>query len=154
MRCLRHVSPPLLIRVHVCRQVLRPILNASLLAKQCASGVSYQFDKMHAMVDLAADAIADDKQNIYLLLFALAEWCQSLELDMGEARKIALFCLVGDPKENRDLEPLEQFRRRFLWTLRRIPELMEDESVAQELANVHMESEDKLPPIAGGGAYL
>jgi hypothetical protein len=36
-----------------------------------------------------------------------------------EARQIALFCIVGDPE--RGSEPLEMFRRRFLWTLRNLP---------------------------------
>ena len=68
----------------------------------------YDASDMAAMVDLAAEQITDDRQNIYTILLALQRWCEDLELSVGEARKVALFCIVGDPE--RGLDPLEQFR--------------------------------------------
>ena len=93
--------------------VLRPIVHAPVVAEEIATASSnevarYDASNMAAMVDLAAEQITDDKQNIYTILFALQRWCEALELTVAEARKVALFCIVGDPE--RGLDPLEQFR--------------------------------------------
>lgn len=96
-------------------QVLRPIVHAPVVAEQMAAAMGfdeeyarYDVADMAAMVDLAAEQITDDKQNIYTILFALQRWCEALELSVGEARKVALFCIVGDPE--RGVDPLQQFR--------------------------------------------
>jgi hypothetical protein len=98
-----------------CVQVLRPIVHPPVVADEITAALDfpdeltrYEFSNMAAMVELAAEQITDDKQNIYTILFALQRWCEALELSVGEARKVALFCIIGDPE--RGLEPLEQFR--------------------------------------------
>ena len=82
------------------------------MAADATRGVLYDARNLPEIVELAAAQIADDKKNIFHLLFALGEWCTSLELGKSDGRKIALFCLVGDRRQNGDAEPLEQFRRR------------------------------------------
>eukprot|EP01043_Picozoa_sp_COSAG02_P052435 COSAG02_NODE_5648_length_4153_cov_3.809571_2_plen_139_part_00 len=101
--------------VIACSQVLRPIVHAPVIAEEIrtAEGIAegqalYDISDMAAMVNLAAEQITDDRQNIYTILLALQRWCEDLELSVGEARKVALFCIVGDPE--RGLDPLEQFR--------------------------------------------
>lgn len=86
----------------------------------------YDISNMAAMVDLAAEQITDDKKNIYTILFALQRWCEALELSVAEARKVALFCIVGDPE--RGLDPLEQFR---------CPAPLLNSSLAFDVASVH-----------------
>lgn len=97
-------------------QVLRPIVHAPVITEEITAALAageeqmrcYDVSNMSAMVDLAAEQITDDKKNIYTILFALQRWCEALELSVAEARKVALFCIVGDPE--RGLDPLEQFR--------------------------------------------
>ena len=132
--------------------VLRPIVEAPVIAAQIEACLGdaeeelrYDSHNMAAMVELAARQITSDKQNIYTILFALQRWCEALELAVGEARKVALFCIVGDPE--RGLEPLEQFKRRFLWTLREVPGLLDDggEEMAAVLAAQKEHLQQELP---------
>ena len=95
--------------------MLRPIVHAPVIAEEIRTAEAiteqkarYDASDMAAMVDLAAEQITDDRQNIYTILLALQRWCEDLELSAGEARKVSLFCIVGDPE--RGLDPLEQFR--------------------------------------------
>ena len=166
--------------------MLRPIVHAPVIAAaiRAAGGIGEQKARYDAcdtalMVDLAAEQITDDRQNIYTILLALQRWCEDLELSAGEARKVSLFCIVGDPE--RGLDPLEQFRyetilartrlcshgtcvttlalvsdavccktplrrRRFLWTLRGIPGLLEsvdaEKSAALQAAHQQLSIHD------------
>eukprot|EP01048_Picozoa_sp_COSAG05_P011845 COSAG05_NODE_1145_length_5733_cov_3.986865_3_plen_525_part_00 len=100
-----------------------------------------------AMVRLAAAQITSNKQNIYTILFALQRWCESMGLDVKEARQIALFCIVGEPE--RGVQPLTSFHKRFLWTLRNLPELRGHEDTAAALADMNLHADPvHVPPVA------
>ena len=60
----------------------------------------------------------------------------------------ALFCIVGEPE--RGVQPLTSFHKRFLWTLRNLPELRGHEDTAAALAdmNLHADPVLQMPPVA------